>query len=477
MALWKKPHPPNPRASRRACVGVLLALAVFAAFSFTLLPVTSSHAQTSNSGVIYSRQPVFRIPFEIDAGERRLQEITLYVSADQGQTWEKVSSVRPEERGFQFRATHDGLYWFTVRTVDVDGRVYPTTVQALRPQLKVFVDTQNSFVTLRQAAPREGMVGVVWDIRKESIDPASFLLEYRLPGTVEWRLLSVIPSVSGQHYWNPGTNGAVDVRLRVRDFARNEGKGEVTVHPGMQDVRPWSNYADQESSFSSGRTQPGKLFVNSKRISLSYEIKEKGPSGVSAVELWYTQDGKKWARIKEDRNPESPCMVDVNEEGVYGFTLLFRNGVGLSEPPPRVGDPPQIWVEVDLTKPVVHWVNAEVGRGPDTGNLTITWKATDKNLARDPITISYATDAQGPWTKIEANLENTGRYVWRKGDGPPHSFLVKVEAVDKAGNVGEFTTPKPVLFDLVQPKGLITGVTPAKTGGEPTKPGADGGNP
>jgi hypothetical protein len=152
----------------------------------------------------------------------------------------------------------------------------------------------------------------------------------------------------------------------------------------------------------------------------------------------------------------------VQDEGVYGFSLIVRSGVGLSDRPPRNGDPPQVWVEVDLTNPVVHWVQVDVGRGSDSGWLTITWKATDKNLGREPITLSYATDPQGSWTPIASHVENSGRYRWQMPAGSvPYKFLVRVQATDQAGNVGSLVTPKSVIVDLAQPKGLILGVEPA----------------
>jgi hypothetical protein len=120
-----------------------------------------------------------------------------------------------------------------------------------------------------------------------------------------------------------------------------------------------------------------------------------------------------------------------------------------------------MWVEVDLTKPVVHWVNVDVGRGSDSGWLTITWKATDKNLGREPITLSYAENPKGTWTQIAANLDNGGRYRWQMPPGVPYRFVVRVEATDLAGNVGTLDTSTPVIVDLAQPKGHILGVEPA----------------
>jgi hypothetical protein len=202
--------------------------------------------------------------------------------------------------------------------------------------------------------------------------------------------------------------------------------------------------------------------VNSKTIRLNYKIEEQGPSGVSSVQLWYTQDGRNWQKHQEIPEAKSPLVFDVHAEGLYGFTLVVRSGVGLGESPPQVGDPPQVWVEVDLTKPSVQILGVDVGRGPDKGKLTITWRAVDKNMAAQPITVSYAQQKDGPWTVIEKNLENTGRHVWQMNPSTvPYKFFVRVEAVDKAGNVGSADTEKHVIVDLAQPKGVILEVEPA----------------
>lgn len=429
-----------------------------------LIVVGPGYGQAPANPIIYTRQPVFRIPFETDAGERRLQEVQLYVSEDRGRRWQKVTSAPPEQHGFNFRAEHDGLYWFRARTVDFAGRGNPATLEGTRPDLEVYVDTQPPVIDLRPVAAHDGMYAVEWDIREENLDLASFVLEYRPPGGSEWIPVTVEPAARGQRSWSPSVSGAIEVRLRVRDLAKNDGERTITLTPSSPELRPSNTFSGQDSGPSSTRTAPGKRFVNSKKISLNYEIKEEGPSGIQAVELWYTRDGRTWEKHSDDtKHLKPPYVFEVQDEGVYGFSLIVRSGVGLTgERPPRSGDPPQVWVEVDITKPVVHWVQADVGRGSDSGWLTITWKATDKNLGRDPISLSYGVTPQGPWTPIASHIENNGRYRWQMpAGGVPYKFFVRVEATDQASNVGALATAKEVIVDLAQPKGLILGVEPA----------------
>jgi hypothetical protein len=375
----------------------------------------------------------------------------------------------PEQEHFKFICDRDGFYWFTVQTVDVEGRLFPATLDGAQPSLKVVIDTQRPDVTLRPLAGRGGEVGVTWEIRDDNFDardPDSLRLEYRAAGSLGWTALPANPTAS-QHLWTPETSAPLEVRLRARDRAGNVGEAITNVIVGQQNTGP---------AFQSGSGAglpfgfPGGVehrIVNSRKISLNYELKEVGPSGVSSIELWYTQDGRGWNKYplpqaREGGAPAKPLVFEVNGEGVYGFTLLARSGVGLGERPPQIGDRPQLWVEVDLTKPVVQLQGVVVGQGPDKGKLTITWTARDKNL--DPercITLAYAEQAGGPWTPIAQNIANSGRHVWSMPERLPYQFLVRVEAVDRAGNVGEVVTTELVKVDLSQPRVRILGVEAA----------------
>jgi hypothetical protein len=224
-------------------------------------------------------------------------------------------------------------------------------------------------------------------------------------------------------------------------------------------------------SFGSGPTlanlppEHEREFINSRRITVSFDLKDVGPSGVSAVELWYTTNGRTWDKSPqrlEDANQKS-ISLDVEGEGVYGITLCAKSGVGLGVRPPQLGDRPQKWIEVDLTKPVVQIQSVVVGAGADKGKLTLAWTARDKNLHRTPITLSYAEKETGPWKAFARELSNAnGRYVWTMPEGIPYQFHVKVEALDLAGNIGEAITDEPVKVDLSTPRVIIRTVEPGR---------------
>ena len=199
--------------------------------------------------------------------------------------------------------------------------------------------------------------------------------------------------------------------------------------------------------------------VNSKRIDLNYEIKNADPS--AEVELWCTRDGRTWSKWQTLDQDKSPGVTEVDDEDLYGFTLLVRSA---SSPvkQPKEGDRPQVWVEVDITKPIVRLMGIEPHKGSSGRSLTILWKAFDKNLLPNPITLAYATEPHGPWMPIAGHLENTGRFVWKMPADAPDQFFIRVEATDQAGNVGAAQTPRAIVHDQSEPSAAILAVEPTK---------------
>ena len=187
--------------------------------------------------------------------------------------------------------------------------------------------------------------------------------------------------------------------------------------------------------------------VNSKRITLNYELKDAGNSGVTGVELWSTQDTRTWKKGEIVAQTNHSYTVEVKDEGLYGFTLLPRSGGGAAKEAPQPGDQPQVWVSVDVTKPVVQITSLDLshsGKGPA---LMIRWTAKHKNMGPRPITLAYAEEPEGPWTPIAAGLENNGQYEWQPTGGVPHHLYVRVEATDMHGNVGQAQTANPLRFE------------------------------
>lgn len=424
-------------------------------------------AQESSAGAIFFQHRQFKIPFKNDP-KNSVAQVRLYVSSDQGRTWQFTATAAPEDQHFRFSTLQDGFLWFTVQTVDRAGKQFPASFDEFKPNLKVIVDTVPPVVQAQPLQPRNGEVGVAWTIKDENLDlalPDSVRVEYRLAGGATW-LPVVIPLGGNQAYWDPKANAQIEVRVLARDRAGNVGEDTITLsrtgNQGFQNpigVGPADPFRDLD-----------RKFVGNKQISLSYDLKDVGPSGVSSVELWYTlYKGRGWNKLTQypidlkdplEANQPKKLTFEVNDEGIYGITLVAKSGVGLGDRPPQPGERPQFWLEVDLTKPVAQLLDVLVGTGPEKGKLSIAWKADDKNLGTHPIRLSYSEQKDGPWTTFADKLANTGKHVWKMPEQVPYQFFVRVEAVDRAGNIGEAVSFDKIKVDLSLPKAKILEIGP-----------------
>src|SRR5262245_30878659 len=118
-----------------------------------------ARAEGPPNRIIQSRERSFRIPFTAGSGERPLKELRLYYSVDQGKSWQPAATATPDQKSFKFETDRDGLYSFTVQTLDIDDRLFPESLDGAQPNLRVFIDTQKPVVHLRPLPSRSGEVG------------------------------------------------------------------------------------------------------------------------------------------------------------------------------------------------------------------------------------------------------------------------------------------------------------------------------
>src|SRR5687768_12295745 len=93
-----------------------------------LLAASGLRAQDTSSGMVFSRFRQFRIPFSLPP-DGRVKQLQLYVSTDQGRTWQPSATAPPDQKHFRFAADRDGGFWFAVQTVDVDNRLFPQSME------------------------------------------------------------------------------------------------------------------------------------------------------------------------------------------------------------------------------------------------------------------------------------------------------------------------------------------------------------
>ncbi|MHC5541417.1 hypothetical protein ACYOEI_24615, partial [Singulisphaera rosea] len=210
-------------------------------------PCASGAPQPVASRTIYHKSRSFRVPFNIDPADlARYKEVQLWVSDDMGETWKPKTKTTPDRPSFTFRAPRDAEYWFTVRTIDTQGRAYPGLDEEVEPKLKVIVDTVPPTLDLYPGGRRDSHASVRWEVADKNLDLKSLVVEYQVGGLREWRQVPIRrPALIGSESWDAGTSEPLKVRATISDRAGNVMETVVNLPEGSS-ARP--NLAANEYS-------------------------------------------------------------------------------------------------------------------------------------------------------------------------------------------------------------------------------------
>jgi len=494
------------------------------------LPAGPAPATLSLPELIATRHPVFAIPFRVDPPAdpaRQPTEVQLYVSDDRGAHWQLYAKAPVAEQRFMFRAGADGEYWFVIRTLDRSGQLRPETIGA--PGLRVLVDTLRPAFKLTARRVESKQVSIHWEIEESHLKPNSLSVQYRALPNGPWQQVAIdrqdpagtaTPTAGDATFALKPGEGDIQIRGEVADTAGNLGFGHAQVganrtagpQKAEASAAPPTPVAARRSEFPAGgeaspAAEPrgsvaininpaiGKRYVaadeqatslpsipglpagerprmvNSRMFELDYDVDSVGPSGIGRVELWGSRDGgQTWRSYTLDTTRRGPLLVNVEEEGIYGFRVVVSNGAGLGGMTPKSGDLPDLWIGVDLTKPTARIVSAQQGVDDEAGRLIISWQADDKWLAARPVSLSFSETPAGPWLPIASGLENTGRYAWPLDNRTPQKIYLRLEVRDEAGNVGVHQTTEPATIDQSRPSVRIRDVRPVEqTGSRPVR--------
>ena len=148
----------------------------------------------------------------------------------------------------------------------------------------------------------------------------------------------------------------------------------------------------------------------------------------------------------------------------HGFRIVVVGRNGLTSTRPKLGDPADVWVQIDTTPPECRINSVTYGQGEDAGKLDIRWQAADAQLAQRAVTLLMSDRADGGWSVIAAGLPNTGQYLWPYDPRAPQQIYLRLEVRDEAGNAGVHQTAEPIRVEGLTPKGRIRNVAPVETG-------------
>lgn len=200
-------------------------------------------------------------------------------------------------------------------------------------------------------------------------------------------------------------------------------------------------------------------FVRTRAFNVQYELEDVGPSGVSSVDLYITENnGLKWYYYGPDEDRRSPIAVEVPRDGAYGFVLRARSGAGLVQDPPQPGDAPGFVIMVDRKPPQADLGKVTPGQGASRNEINIEWTVRDEQLGARPVRLSWAPAKEGPWRAITDWIPNSGRYQWTVDEQALAAVFLRLEARDSAGNLSRADSKAPLLLDSARPTAKFTDI-------------------
>jgi hypothetical protein len=470
-------------------------------------------AQLPADGITsYSRDDRIRIPFELRSGGRA-SKVVLFVSHDGGPWLEHDSARAGQKREFIFKADRDGLYAFATMTHFSDGTTDPRDRADLAEQRRVVIDkTPPRVSSLRAVTAADGSPGVEWEVIEDFPDPRGVRLEFRWDGIGRFDPIDrwVPFGLRDSRHWKLKAGDRMQVRLAAIDRAGNRtesdpvwvagdraggGGGTDAVRAPATTGTSGAGLRDVAVAPAAGRraVQAPLHYVSDKQVKLDWNA-TAGPSGLTKAYLWYADDKLEWRQWKEilgplpappSSDPDRPREIPVTfrfqapADGTYSFIIGLENHNGKYRPDPKKGDPGDIVVVVDTTKPQVELNNVRVASQQDRAVVDVNWMAKDANMAPVPIRLEYrasgADKAGGGWKAITPEwIDNTGQYTWAVPKGEGYLFDIRIVCKDKAGNQEMITTKTPVNVDLARPGVSGVNVAPGVESTGPA-PGGDAG--
>jgi hypothetical protein len=488
-------------ARHGACWLATLMLAGLACLASRPAAAQSPAPQARVPEKTYMAKNAFRFPVVLDkAALPNLKEMQLFVREGAGGTWALKQTAAPSEGKFECHLDHDGEYWFSVVTVDKQGKSAPEDVSVEPPNIIVVVDTQAPRVDLKlMSPPRSEGICVSCDIQDANPNAFQTHFEYQT-GDEAWRTLEPMQGQLGSYCVPSQAKLTGLVRVTAQDMAGNTASKvfnltSLEAPVAAQEIQPKAAPAAAPAVANRVVEQPKAAAVDSKpapaqaiiakklpesrpttvheggkwpvvsspAVSLEYKIEAEGTSGVSKVEVWITRDsGRSWSMLTEDKSHRSPVDFTLPEDGVYGIRLVAANGWGFGGAAPSPGDAPDRVIEVDTTKPQAELGIVKLGPPGESPFIEIPWQADDRNLGSTPVELFYSPGPNGPWTPIAKELPGAGSFKWYPPRELGDSVYVSMIARDRAGNWARCQTIQPVtLDDKSRPRATIISIEPA----------------
>src|SRR5260221_617564 len=136
--------------------------------------------QRTSVATYFLNKLTIQLPIQLEDKYRpMLQEIQLWCKESSAAPWTLRDKAPPTQTAFNFQAPKDGEYWFTMVTVDRQGKCVPADIAKEEPAMAVVVDTQAPQLDpILVGSLPEGHV-IQCDAQDAHLDPARTRMQYQ----------------------------------------------------------------------------------------------------------------------------------------------------------------------------------------------------------------------------------------------------------------------------------------------------------
>ena len=215
-----------------------------------------STAASKVSNAHYTRSQTIDLPVEMEPAFRAtLTEIRLYVKTPTS-AWALHDKGSSELKRFNIRVAQDGEYWYTLVTVDRQGRTSPSDVNMEAPSQRVVVDTTAPVIQVQAGTTPDGE----YCLRCTVLDanPDYTTLKAVCKTDVGDVILEMVPNQPGAFRVKSGELMRFPVVITAMDMAKNLATKEVNVREMIGTTLSPAVKGPTEVLQPVGRTEPPK---------------------------------------------------------------------------------------------------------------------------------------------------------------------------------------------------------------------------
>ena len=423
-------------------------------------PAAPEESKTKTLPIIGQRDVELRYHVE-ERGAAGISSLIVHTTQDHGRTWSSWEH-KGGDPSVIFRTPRDGRYGFRLTAVDTVGARGAAPASGDRPELEVVIDTTPPVIRVIRpdrldTVPPDGRVEIAWDVTDENLGPAPLEVAASHDGG-PWETIWEKAPGQGSRPWNvPLLAGDVRLRFRARDLGGHQAEiitpGVWRISPGDRTIARWV-------------TVPS--FSRTRRVPVYYRLVREAEAGSETVpseetrkvELFWRTDGLEWVSGGTDPDRRSPLFFDAPRDGWFELFLASMDRQGRPIPSTTVLGPggrpdlsaqPHARCLVDTQEPRVTILEPANGAWIEAGSeLLVRYGVQEENVRAKPVTILSSLDGGTTWSLLAEGLEPTpeddngiqatGEFRFRLPSIDSEKFLLKVQAVDAADNVGEVIT-------------------------------------